>query len=257
MYVYVIKCVNYFKIGYSNNPTARRATIQTHNPLDVKICALLKTSNAVQLEKQLHIDFVHRKSRGEWFELKHNDLEKLKIEMGFTFKIPLSKLFDDGDYDNSEKKLATKESRSINLLVDDLAEYFQELFEVEILNTLNIRKSVMKYGHEAVKDTIDVMFEKDYKAEYILKNLLKFSKSSHLKITDPEQYFIHRLKGMFWGRYQYSIDEEDCSCFKEAFKRIIKFDDSERSLSVFQSTSYKLEWVEMLGYIDDYLKPSS
>ena len=39
MYIYIIKCSIYYKIGFSKNPKTRLKTIKTHNPLDVLLIA--------------------------------------------------------------------------------------------------------------------------------------------------------------------------------------------------------------------------
>lgn len=252
MFVYLIKCVNYYKIGISKNPNTRRNTIQTHNPLDVKVCATLKADNAREIEQELHNLFLDKRSRGEWFELKHDDLTKLKVDYGFTFKLKLSKIFDNGDYDNSNYNIATKTIRETNLQLIDLVQYFEYLFECKIIRKDSIKRCLKKYGHSITKSTIDVLYEKDFTAKHSLKSLFNSCKSTWLKQENPKEYFVHRLKGMFWGRYRYSVSAKNIDGFIDVFNSFDTGFDIEQYLSKVQKMSYSLDDGEMLDYIFNY-----
>ncbi len=74
--VYLIK-VNkkLYKIGKSQNLQKRISHYQTHLPILFKVVRQYSSDNMDELEKVLHVAFQHKRVKGEWFELKNEDLE--------------------------------------------------------------------------------------------------------------------------------------------------------------------------------------
>jgi hypothetical protein len=79
-----------FKIGYSCQPDVRERkwAIQTMIATKtVRITCIIETEYPDVLERQLHAEFWHRKSRGgqtgEWFNLSEEDLDNLKGRDGY------------------------------------------------------------------------------------------------------------------------------------------------------------------------------
>lgn len=66
-YIYVIKCGNELKIGYSVNPEARVKAIQTSRAEPVTLEWKRERADAAQLEKYLHRMFSKHRLGGEWF----------------------------------------------------------------------------------------------------------------------------------------------------------------------------------------------
>ena len=82
-YLYIINCTgtDYYKIGVSDRPTARLATLQTGCPLELNL--LIKYSFKAKLEAYAAEAVAHRALkehaiRGEWFELKYFRLIRWK-----------------------------------------------------------------------------------------------------------------------------------------------------------------------------------
>lgn len=75
--VYLIKnkSNNHYKIGISDDVSRRLIQLQTGNSCELEVIAILHTSNAVQLEQDLHHHFNRKHIRGEWFELDDTDVE--------------------------------------------------------------------------------------------------------------------------------------------------------------------------------------
>jgi hypothetical protein len=65
---------SYHKIGKSNNPHHRERTLQSDNPLIVLVDSWLGVSSD---EKYLHKRFEKQRIRGEWFDLKEQDLQEI------------------------------------------------------------------------------------------------------------------------------------------------------------------------------------
>ncbi len=70
-YVYLIQMGRrlIFKIGKSNDPKGRLASLQTASPYKLKIVHLFKADNASAAEESLHRYFHENRLEGEWFKL--------------------------------------------------------------------------------------------------------------------------------------------------------------------------------------------
>jgi hypothetical protein len=73
--IYIMKCGEYRKIGVSNNPEARRKTMQTGNPEAVILEHFEERDLPYVVESYLHRHFRNNRTRGEWFRgLSLNDI---------------------------------------------------------------------------------------------------------------------------------------------------------------------------------------
>jgi len=63
--LYLIRCEQYIKIGVSDAPKKRIATIQTSNPTPIEVLAVIPGS--YDLEAEMHKRFSHLRHNGEWF----------------------------------------------------------------------------------------------------------------------------------------------------------------------------------------------
>lgn len=69
MYIYVMECEGYHKIGMSNTPKARRRNVQSGNPFPVNLVFFGRPREgyARDLEGKLHWDYQEFRHTGEWF----------------------------------------------------------------------------------------------------------------------------------------------------------------------------------------------
>jgi hypothetical protein len=73
--VYILKTgKNLFKIGKTQDLQKRLASYHTHLPVLFRIIRQYPAANMHELEESLHIVFQHKRVKGEWFELLHEDL---------------------------------------------------------------------------------------------------------------------------------------------------------------------------------------
>lgn len=73
--VYILKTgKNLYKIGKTNDLQRRLAAYHTHLPLLFRVIRQYTAVNTGELESSLHIVFQHRRVKGEWFELREDDL---------------------------------------------------------------------------------------------------------------------------------------------------------------------------------------
>ena len=73
-FVYLIADDRFVKIGKANNPQKRLKELQTGNPIELKICALIPCANeskAYDLEGALHRAYRDYRLSGEWFDIKN------------------------------------------------------------------------------------------------------------------------------------------------------------------------------------------
>lgn len=74
-FVYVARCGDFYKIGYSEDPIERMKALQTANPELIILVATIPGS--MQSESYWHRTFAHKSVRGEWFKLDDHDLGML------------------------------------------------------------------------------------------------------------------------------------------------------------------------------------
>ena len=75
--VYVLRCGDLFKIGYSRDVRSRVMAINAQSPVDVEHVITIHTSNARHLESLLHRSFADKRVKGEWFRLSDEDVASL------------------------------------------------------------------------------------------------------------------------------------------------------------------------------------
>lgn len=77
MYLYIIDCNEFTKIGHASDMLARIKGLQTGNPYSLTIAKVFYYKNAWCVEMALHQAFEHTRVRGEWFSLSKEEREKL------------------------------------------------------------------------------------------------------------------------------------------------------------------------------------
>ena len=80
-YIYIIRSLNRYKIGYTGNLKTmerRLAVLSTLNAYGIDKVLILRSRRAHNLEVQLHRQFQHIRVNGEWFELTLEDVECIK-----------------------------------------------------------------------------------------------------------------------------------------------------------------------------------
>lgn len=80
-YVYLMhdNSLGYCKIGFSSNPSYREQTLQAQKPTVELVYAW---EGSLQDEKKLHERFSDKRIRGEWFDLKADDIEEIRSFFG-------------------------------------------------------------------------------------------------------------------------------------------------------------------------------
>lgn len=76
LYVYVVRCNNYFKIGVAYNLDQRLNSLQNGNPYELELVAATQMDKEVAkaIELKLHEALADRKIMREWFELETQEL---------------------------------------------------------------------------------------------------------------------------------------------------------------------------------------
>ena len=73
-FVYLAQCGEFTKIGIADHVKRRIASLQTGNPLPIKLLRYVFSCDAVDLELRLHKQFQYWHVRGEWFKIPHDVL---------------------------------------------------------------------------------------------------------------------------------------------------------------------------------------
>lgn len=66
--VYVIRCEQFVKIGKTTQKENRIASMQTANPFELVVLAIIDADDGNELERDLHKRFARYRHRGEWFK---------------------------------------------------------------------------------------------------------------------------------------------------------------------------------------------
>lgn len=76
-HIYLMRNANgHVKIGRSYNPAKREKTLHSENPLWKMI--FISQITDINVEKELHKKFNHKRLRGEWFALNDEDIDYIK-----------------------------------------------------------------------------------------------------------------------------------------------------------------------------------
>lgn len=80
-YVYLIQEVDFsgqYKIGRTIDPKTRLKHVDIKTPGETKVIALLKTKDAIALERRLHKKYASKRKRGEWFDLTDAQVRQIR-----------------------------------------------------------------------------------------------------------------------------------------------------------------------------------
>lgn len=246
MYIYLINCSYFYKIGFSKNPQNRLKTIKTHNPLKVTLFATLKTDKYIELEKELHDLFSSKRTNGEWFELKNDDLTKLKIDYGFQFKKNIT-LPDEYVVGNEKLLKEVKSLRIDNHKLDSLVEYFESIFNCEITNKVEIRKCSIKFDLKIIKEAIDSLCIQSYSPIDAYDMLYKVCCNKQAIIDDPAKYITKIIKAIFYKQYKWALNQEDLDMFKN--RLAVNSENAEDIIKTLNSKKFYLDSDELLDFI--------
>lgn len=242
-----MKCSVYYKIGYSKNPENRLKTVKTHNPLDVKLLATLKTKKSRSLEKELHNLFLPKNSRREWFELHYQDLLKLKIDYGFNFLEPIEYITDD--YKEDEYTLGKiKEIRIDNAKLDALKTYFENLFETEIVDNIPMKKCSLNFDSELIIKAIDNLFEQGKDADTCYKLIYTVCCNLQESKENPGRYFAKVVRALLYKQYGYELMDRDFDYISNNFN---KDSNVSKAIREINSRKFYLNITEFLVFIND------
>lgn len=216
MYVYLIKCSIYYKIGFSKNPKSRLNTVKTHNPFDVKLFATLKTDNYLEIEKRLHQLFINKNSNREWFELNEDDLTKLKIDYGFNFLIPINSV-KNNEVKNTSVLNEIKEFRIDNNKIDYIKEYFEQLFDCTITNLKEVKRVCLKFDLNIIKNAIDSLYNQNNDAKTSYDLLYKVCSNIFEIKENPSKHVVKIIKAIMYKQYNCILNSEDIEYLEENY----------------------------------------
>lgn len=77
-YIYVLRSPYGYKIGKTKNPTKRLNHFGVKLPFETEVIILKETKNYHLTERELHEKFMHKRIRGEWFQLNERDLKYIR-----------------------------------------------------------------------------------------------------------------------------------------------------------------------------------
>ena len=80
-YVYVIQDMSHsqqYKIGRTNHPASRLNRFGVELPIKTEVIAILRTDDALALERRLHQKFASSQTEGEWFALDAAQIDEIR-----------------------------------------------------------------------------------------------------------------------------------------------------------------------------------
>ena len=78
-FVYLLKSGKYYKIGRTNAPGRREYELALQLPEPVVNVHTIKTDDPAGIEKYWHERFSERRKKGEWFELRKEDISAFRL----------------------------------------------------------------------------------------------------------------------------------------------------------------------------------
>src|SRR5690606_36565286 len=225
----------------------RLATIKTHNPLDVKLFATLRTDDFLNIEKELHTLFSNKNSKREWFELHEEDLINLKINYGFNFLIPINSI-KDTVIKNKHILDEIKEVRIDNSKIDHFVSYFEQLFDCKINDIKEIKRCCLKYDSELIKETIDSLFNQGTDTSTAYSLIYKVCGNIVESKDAPEKYFTKILKAIYYKHYQNALTAPDIEYLEEGYDRSL---DINKVVKTLNSKKFYLNQNEYWSFIND------
>ena len=77
LFLYILKCDIYYKIGIASNIKSRLNSLQCGNPFDIDLLYKKRIKDARELEKNLHNGLISLKHKREWFILEDDFVKDL------------------------------------------------------------------------------------------------------------------------------------------------------------------------------------
>jgi len=68
----------YYKIGYTDDVTNRRSSIQSSLPFALEVVCAWETYHYGKLEHAIHVRFEDNNIRGEWFKLSPEEVQECR-----------------------------------------------------------------------------------------------------------------------------------------------------------------------------------
>ena len=245
MYIYLMKCSIFYKIGFSKNPKNRLKTVKTHNPLNVEILATLKTYNHLSLEKELHVLFLSKRTRGEWFELHEDDLITLKVGYGFNFKKSINNI-KNSEVKNKHILNEIKEIRIDNNKLDYCIQYFEDCFECSIVNKSIMKKCCIKFKSAVIKKSIDSLYSQDMDSNKAYNLMIKVCSNFNEMEVNPAKYIAKIANAIYYKHYRYHIDSEYIEAIENRFNTSL---DPNEVVKTLNSKKFYLSSNEFIDFI--------
>lgn len=79
-YIYVVRCIAAYKIGYTENLLGRLRTLRSQAPYPCVVEAIIARDDATAIEAALHARYRNQRIHHEWFHLTDNDVLWIRKE---------------------------------------------------------------------------------------------------------------------------------------------------------------------------------
>lgn len=80
-YIYLIRCVDRYKIGKSNDPISRFRKLSAQAAYRLEILKVVRVRSMTKSETELHRRYEAKRAQGEWFNLDPSDVDEI-LAMG-------------------------------------------------------------------------------------------------------------------------------------------------------------------------------
>lgn len=186
--VYLVRnTVNGFcKIGASGVPKKRLINLQSSNSENLELLSYVEVSNAFDIESNLHKWFVHKKVKGEWFNLNQADINSFK-ERALNMNAVINKVRISNKSKKSSLKLdAKKHSAEV---------HFSN--EVAAKNKEAHLDKLAKAAAKSAKTKIRVLADKPKIADFLKQHLTLSVKKALALTENVKQKYRERSNSLF------------------------------------------------------------
>jgi hypothetical protein len=198
--IYIIRCLNYFKVGVASDLNHRLSQIQTSCPVKIDVVATLINSSKKEdyrIEKIIHTKYKIYNSCGEWFLLSKCMLNTIVKEYGFkkSANIELfstvSQKMDESEY-SLDRMLQIVNSRVLKLeeLYDERLSYIGMSIQTLVLDAIKSSDEAGAPDYNSKDLGLFSLISQEYDARKL--KLMSFSELK--KLSNKTSFLINYMQ---------------------------------------------------------------
>lgn len=209
--VYILRCLDFYKIGKSKNIKKRLQILKIGNPFALELIFFIPSSDANNLEKFFHEIFEEKKVQGEWFMLNEEDVKSfsnMKNAIHCASPDMITRIEEEKNIYlktvelSKEYNQIKRETELLEAKTKIACEYFELYFDWFALSDAGKKKMktmIRTAGLDKVKEAIKTSYDFYYKGKESEQNwhkgfdrlskLIKYGSSEYEQSKELKNYY--------------------------------------------------------------------